>query len=554
MKKHWQWFGATSAVAVLAAVVVSCGGTGGGGGHHGNPDEQFVLNSNNAGRLILTIDPAEVDANKSDRIGLVARFSDSLGNPIVGVIITFRSDIPDITFIPGTIVAGTNIGQAVTDVHGVADIIAVAGVLPTGTGAIVGTGAIFAEPPPTFGLRAQTAITLLDIGFIGGDTLAVIPSGYDLVEPAPGEALFFDIVGGTPPYGLSNPVSGIGTATLSQHCAPGCTENGGILCIGSPCQADADCGAGSPAGTCIGPIKRCLASCHGTNCAGSLCATDADCNDGSVTPANVCKDSGQAFVYNIGSGNVSGTHTFAVSDSTGTSVNVSVTVSFVCGNNVASGDEQCDLGDLRGQSCTSLGFVGGGTLLCDDTCKFDTSNCAAVATPTAPAPTLTVTPTDTPTVTVTSTPSITPTPTPTDTATPTVSATPTPGPGAAVNLALALLTNCAGDNGNGTATTVVAATVTDALADAVLDGTAVLFSISAPTHGAAINSPSLTNTDPPCDVTNFEADCTASVLNQPGVAHTCITYPKGSGGMSDSVTGTSGAATDTQSITLPIVP
>ncbi len=546
MRIRTAWFGAAAAAGVLAIVIASCGGTGGGSGHGGNPGAQFVLNSNNAGRIILNVDPGEVDANKSDRIGLVATLTDNLGNPIAGIVVTFTSDIPDIGFIPGQTTNNINFGQATTDAHGNADIIAVAGASPTSTGAIIGTGAIFAEPPSGFGLRAQTPITLLDVGFIDASQLGVIPSSEDLVEPAPGAVVFFNIVGGTPPYELKNEVSGIGTAVISQHCLPGCTEDGGVLCVGSPCQADVDCGIGSPSGTCAGPIRRCLASCHGTNCGGSRCNTDADCNDGSPTPANVCKDSGQSVAYIIAPGGVAGTHGFVVEDSASASVDVTVTVSFKCGNGIARGDEQCDLGDLRGQTCESIGFPGGGVLQCASDCTLDTSNCQVVASPGAGA-TFTPgggvpTPTPTPGAGATASPTLTP------------ASTPTPGIGVPSNLALALLFNCAGDNGNGTLTTVVSATVTDTLANPVPNGTIVNFSLASPTGGAVINSPSSTNADAPCDVTNFQNDCSVTVLDQPGVANTCITYPSGQVGTMRSVTGISGAATDTQPITLPAPP
>jgi hypothetical protein len=535
--KHGRDLACAAALATVVAIALSCGGTGGGGGKGGNPDDQFFLNSNNMARLVLNVNPTEVDANKSDRLGLVATLTDSLGIPIRGAVITFSSDIDDISFIPGQTVAGIQVGQAATDANGNADIIAVAGATPTGTGDIVGTGAIFAEPPVAFGLLAQVQVTLLDVGFIDAAVLTVIPASEDIVEPFPGAAIFFNIVGGTPPYLLKNEVSGIGAATLSQHCLPGCTENGGVLCIGSPCLTDGDCGVGSPAGTCIGPVKRCLASCRGTNCGGSRCDTDADCNDGSPTPANVCKDSGQSIVYLIGSAEVAGTHGFVVEDSAGGSITVTVNVSFVCGNGVARGGEQCDLGDLRGQTCTGLGFVGGGTLLCKDDCTLDTSNCQALLSPT-PA----VTPTaGGPTATAA---------TPTASATPTIVATPTPG--AATDVSLALVTNGSGDNGNGTLTTVIAATVSDGGGGAVADGTPVTFSITAPTHGAVINSPSSTNADPPCDVTNFESDTGASVLNQPGVAHTCVTYPTASVGQVITITGSSGiASSGPQTFPLP---
>ncbi|MCC6849719.1 MAG: hypothetical protein IT294_14540 [Deltaproteobacteria bacterium] len=536
-----NWMMGSAAVLALAAVVVSCGGTGGGSGGKGDTGNQFILNSNNAGRLNLNVSPAEVDANKSDRIGLIATLSDSFGKGTQGVAITFSSDIDDITFIPPD-------GIAVTDSLGRADIIAVAGSTPTGTGAIVGTGAIFAQPPSGFGLRAQVPITLYDVGFIDAEVLGVIPASLSVVEPAPGQVLFFNIVGGTPPYLLKNEVSGIGAAVISQHCLPGCTENGGVLCIGSPCQTDSDCNANAsptPADVCAGPIKRCLASCAGTNCAGSRCGTDADCNDGSPTPANVCKDSGQAIAYIIAADPAAGTHGFVVEDSAAGAVNVEVTVSFVCGNGVASGDEQCDLGDLREQTCESLG-QGTGILSCANDCTFELENCT-FATPTPGGGGGGATPTFTPGGGVATPTGVTPTPTPTFTP----ANTPTPGVGVPSNLTLALLTNGAGDNGNGTLTTVIAATVTDTNGNPVPDGTNVFFSISGATQGAVVNSPSGTNSNPPCDVTNFETDTGVSVLNQAGVAHTCVTYPSASTGLPITLNASAGAATDSSSFNLP---
>ena len=46
----------------------------------------------------------------------------------------------------------------------------------------------------------------------------------------------------------------------------------------------------------------------------------------------------------------------------------------VCGNGVAEMGEDCDGGDLGGETCVSLGF-GGGTLACAGNCTFDTSGC-----------------------------------------------------------------------------------------------------------------------------------------------------------------------------------
>jgi len=46
----------------------------------------------------------------------------------------------------------------------------------------------------------------------------------------------------------------------------------------------------------------------------------------------------------------------------------------VCLNGVQEVGEDCDLSDLNGQSCVSLGFDGG-TLACTSSCSFDTSGC-----------------------------------------------------------------------------------------------------------------------------------------------------------------------------------
>jgi hypothetical protein len=338
-----------------------------------------VLNSNNQGRLTLNVDPTTVDANKTDRIGLVAQLTDSQGTPIVGIVITFSSDVDDIRFIPDS-------GTAVTNAQGLADVIAVAGSSPTGTGAIIGTAAIFAEPPQAFGLRAQAELTLHDVGFIDADVLSVFPSMLELASGFPGQALFFSIAGGTPPYHLTNETSPIGNGSLGQHCLPGCTESDGVLCIGSPCQMDEDCNelaSPTPANVCAGAIKRCLASCAGTNCAGARCNADTDCNDGAPAPANVCKDAGQAISYVVAVGcgngvvdkNLPPRHSFQVNDSAGGSVEVQIEASFV--------EEECDGNDLEGATCVSQGFTGG-TLRCDNDCEFDTSQCTSTSPTPAP--------------------------------------------------------------------------------------------------------------------------------------------------------------------------
>src|SRR5262249_41366346 len=132
--------------------------------------------------------------------------------------------------------------------------------------------------------------------------------------------------------------------------------------------------------------------------------------------------------------------------------------------------------------------------------------------------------------------------------------TPTPGVGVPSNLTLALLANGSGDNGNATLTTVIAATVTDTNGNPVPDNTSVFFSISRATLRAVVSSPTQTNTDPLCDVSTFETDTGVSVLNQHGVAHTCVTYPIASANQQITLNGGSGAAADSQQFTLPPPP
>jgi hypothetical protein len=49
----------------------------------------------------------------------------------------------------------------------------------------------------------------------------------------------------------------------------------------------------------------------------------------------------------------------------------------VCGDDRARAGEACDGMDLGGETCTSQGFAGGGTLACASDCTFDTSACDA---------------------------------------------------------------------------------------------------------------------------------------------------------------------------------
>jgi hypothetical protein len=57
----------------------------------------------------------------------------------------------------------------------------------------------------------------------------------------------------------------------------------------------------------------------------------------------------------------------------------------VCGNGVLEAGEACDGSSLGGETCKSLGFVGG-PLKCDEACEFDTSSCIDVPGGGPPSP------------------------------------------------------------------------------------------------------------------------------------------------------------------------
>lgn len=51
-------------------------------------------------------------------------------------------------------------------------------------------------------------------------------------------------------------------------------------------------------------------------------------------------------------------------------------VPMACGDGIIGDGEQCDGGDLAGQTCESLGYPNGGSLSCSAACLFETSACA----------------------------------------------------------------------------------------------------------------------------------------------------------------------------------
>ncbi|MFI5394749.1 MAG: Ig-like domain-containing protein [Candidatus Binatia bacterium] len=149
------------------------------------------------------------------------------------------------------------------------------------------------------------------------------------------------------------------------------------------------------------------------------------------------------------------------------------------------------------------------------------------------------------------TPTSTPTAPPTSTAPPTATKVPTPAP---AHIQVALFVNQAGNNGDGTLSSVISALVTDINGVAVNDGIPVDFSIvpTSPTPsipaGASVTSPALTGQAQPCTL-NF------SVVPQPGDALSCVKYDAALQGTAVTIQAQvqtpSGPISDAQTIILP---
>ncbi|MDD1762920.1 MAG: Ig-like domain-containing protein, partial [Methanothrix sp.] len=143
------------------------------------------------------------------------------------------------------------------------------------------------------------------------------------------------------------------------------------------------------------------------------------------------------------------------------------------------------------------------------------------------------------TSTVTSTPTITPTPTPTT--------TPTPTP-AAAHIQVALFVNQAGNNFDGTLSSVISALVTDADGAVLANDIPVQFSLVPAINGVSVTSPGLTGRAAPCSLS-------FTVIPQPGDALSCVKYNSTLQGTQVTIRAQvqtpGGPLSDTQTITLP---
>ncbi len=108
--------------------------------------------------------------------------------------------------------------------------------------------------------------------------------------------------------------------------------------------------------------------------------------------------------------------------------------------------------------------------------------------------------------------------------------TPTPHPAATPGGPISLtLISRAADNGDGTLTGILDATVRDSSGNFVPDGTPVHFEL-VPADARVTVTDGSTAALPSCDVTAYYASTGTGIVAQSGIAHSCVVYPKGLAG------------------------
>jgi|GEM_PF-1758553 len=132
------------------------------------------------------------------------------------------------------------------------------------------------------------------------------------------------------------------------------------------------CSSGmDPSASGDGPIDTGVE--HG-DISGTLATTDSDGESeiGESVTTSGANDGSSSGDVDDTTGNASNGDTDGLTD--GSSDGTTDAPTAECNNGVVEGQEQCDSGDLAGKTCKDEGFGGGG-LLCNDDCTFDTSNC-----------------------------------------------------------------------------------------------------------------------------------------------------------------------------------
>ena len=394
------------AAVIIAIVMVSCGGTGGGPSDSGN---QFVFTAR--GRLNVSIQPT----NDPRRALITATLLDPQGLPFRNVKVTFFAEFQDAIFIPRADPNSleSNRGAAYTNDNGQATISLLAGLT-------LGKMRVLVEAPPALNIATGMTVELTTQGFVARGVLGIIPAEVTFVNPFIGELsvgmMTFHATGGLPPYhwdnsnkdiakitptGIENinetadytltgPIptdaSGALQDTVTLMDTRGTSEDlsgiatANVTVIFADCQLNAD-------GTEINMLGVGGAQFQIDVSDGLPPFTATETFPGSIGPVTtVCDSSGRNchLVITLPTPAIAvDPDTILIRDARGCTAQVQLTVE-ICGNGVLDTGEQCDAGVLPPVIAPSLATcdlatgdpASVGTVLCDEECKVDTSQCA----------------------------------------------------------------------------------------------------------------------------------------------------------------------------------
>ena len=105
---------------------------------------------------------------------------------------------------------------------------------------------------------------------------------------------------------------------------------------------------------------------------------ESDCGDSNVEPGEDCDDGGlDTALCDADCTDVAPDDGICNAEAGETPLTAPNDCADVCGDGLASGDEECDGDDLNNGACTDLGYAAGGTLGCSDSCLFDDAACVA---------------------------------------------------------------------------------------------------------------------------------------------------------------------------------
>lgn len=214
MRRYVGWSGAVVLLVLGAVGLSSCGGGGGGNSTNSEPaprTPQFVFDpvgtTSNAGSLTMGVSKAGLDANRADRITVVARLLDPDRRPLVGAAVEFRADFLDAQVLPEApgLSQGSEFPRSapvLTDGEGVASVTVVA---PGEAGRM----AIVAATSRNLRLGGLIFVNVYDVGYIPSPDdqsgPVMIPSEISITDPTAGAQLQFVVIGGTPFTGQNQP-------------------------------------------------------------------------------------------------------------------------------------------------------------------------------------------------------------------------------------------------------------------------------------------------------------------------------------------------------------